>query len=339
MNRRSFLKQASTLGGAAFLAPSLLRSIDFSPSGMTQVAFVKTGDRAAGVARAIDLLGLSKFGGKDFFIKPNFNSADATPGSTSEETLAAIVKKLKTLGAGPMTIGDRSGMGNTQEVMEQKNVFTLGKELGAKVVVFDELNAGEWEHLKATESHWRQGFAIPKMVRQAGGIVQTCCLKTHRYGGHFTLSLKNSVGLAAKTVPGSDYNFMHELHSSPDQRRMIAEINTAYKPDLIVLDGIQAFVNGGPDQGKLVTSNVILAGTDRVAIDAVGVALLRHFGTTPEVSRGPIFEQEQIARAVQLGIGVSGPRQIELVTGDAESAEYAKKVRAILDGEPGKAAA
>jgi uncharacterized protein (DUF362 family) len=339
MNRRSFLKQASTLGGAAFLAPSLLRSIDFSPSGTSHVAFVKTGDRAAGVARAIDLLGLSKFGGKDFFIKPNFNSADATPGSTSEETLAAIVKKLKTLGAGPMTIGDRSGMGNTQEVMEQKNVFTLGKELGARVVVFDQLKADDWEHLKATESHWRQGFAIPKLVRQAGGIVQTCCLKTHRYGGHFTLSLKNSVGLAAKTVPGNDYNYMHELHSSADQRRMIAEINIAYKPDLIVLDGIQAFVNGGPDQGKLVTSNVILAGTDRVAIDAVGVALLRHFGTTPEVSRGPIFEQEQIARAVQLGIGVSGPRQIELVTGDPESAEYAKKVRAILDGEPGKAAA
>jgi uncharacterized protein (DUF362 family) len=300
---------------------------------------VKTADRATGVARAIDLLGFAKAGGKDFFIKPNFNSADATPGSTSEDTLAAIVKKLKTLGAGPMTIGDRSGMGNTVEVMEKKNIFVLGKELGAKVVVFDQLKADDWEHLKSADSHWQQGFAIPRIVRQAGGVVQTCCLKTHRYGGHFTLSLKNSVGLAAKTVPGLDYNFMRELHSSPDQRRMIAEINAAYKPDLIVLDGIQAFVNGGPDQGKLVTSNVILAGTDRVAIDAVGVALLRHFGTTPEVSQGAIFEQQQIARAVQLGIGISGPKQIELVTGDKESAEYAKVIRAILDGEPGKAAA
>jgi uncharacterized protein (DUF362 family) len=339
MNRRSFLKQASTLGGAAFIAPSLLRSFDFNPSQTTHVAFVKTGDRAAGVARAIDLLGLSKMGGKDFFIKPNFNSADATPGSTSEETLAAIVKKLKALGSGPMTIGDRSGMGNTQEVMEKKNVFTLGKELGVKVVVFDQLNADDWEYLKAADSHWQQGFAVPRIVRKSGGVVQTCCLKTHRYGGHFTLSLKNSVGLAAKMVPGNNYNFMRELHGSPDQRRMIAEINAAYKPDLIVLDGIQAFVNGGPDQGKLVTSNVILAGTDRIAIDAVGVALLRHFGTTPEVSRGGIFEQEQIARAVQLGIGIRGPKQIELVTGDQESAEYAKTIRAILDGEPGKAAA
>lgn len=337
MNRRDFLKNASAVSGAMLVAPGLLNSIEFSDgnSGISRVAFVKTSDRAAGVARAIDLLDIRKFGGKDLFIKPNFNSADATPGSTSEETLAAIVKKLKLLGAGPLTVGDRSGMGNTREVMEQKHAFTLGKEFGAKVIVFDELKEDDWEHLKPSDSHWQQGFAVPRIVRQAGGIVQTCCLKTHRYGGHFTLSLKNSVGLAAKMVPGSSYNFMHELHSSPDQRRMIAEINAAYRPDLIVLDGVHAFTNGGPDQGKLVNSQVILAATDRVAMDAVGVALLRHFGTTPEVSRGSIFEQEQIARAVQLGIGVSSPKQIELITGDRESAEYAKEIRAILDGAPG----
>jgi uncharacterized protein (DUF362 family) len=119
---------------------------------------------------------------------------------------------------------------------------------------------------QAQDSHWEQGFALPRVVRKAGGVVQTCCLKTHRYGGHFTLSLKNSVGFAAKLVPGNSYNFMRELHSSPNQRRMIAEINTAYKPDLILLDGVQAFTNGGPDHGKMVESNVILAGTDRVAI-------------------------------------------------------------------------
>jgi uncharacterized protein (DUF362 family) len=333
MNRREFLKDASATMGAALFAPTLLKSAiaDSAPS-VAHVAFVKATDRAAGINRAIDLLGLEKFRGKDLFIKPNFNSSDPTPGSTSDEALFAILRKLKALGAGPLTIGDRSGMGVTREVMTRKNAFQIGKELDAKVIVFDELAADDWELLKIPDGHWEQGFALPRPVRKAGGIVQTCCLKTHRYGGHFTLSLKNSVGLAAKTVPGNSYNFMRELHSSPNQRRMIAEINTAYKPDLIVLDGIQAFVNGGPDQGKMVQSNVILAGTDRIAIDAVGVALLRHFGTTPEVSQGAIFDQEQIARAVQLKIGISSPKQIELVTGDRESAEYAKQIRAILDG-------
>ena len=334
MNRREFLKSASAVGGMMW-APSLLNAIDFDNASvatekMSAVAFVKTTDRVSGVQRAIDLLGIQKFHGKDLFVKPNFNSADATPGSTSEQALLALLKKLKALGAGPLTIGDRSGMGNTREVMQKKNAFQLGKELDAKVVVFDELGPDDWELIKLPDSHWQQGFALPRPVRHAGGIVQTCCLKTHRYGGHFTLSLKNSVGLAAKTIPGNPYNFMRELHSSSDQRRMIAEINAAYHPDLIVLDGVEAFVNGGPDQGKLVNANVILAGTDRVAVDAVGVALLRHFGTTPEVSQGSIFDQEQIARAVQLKIGVTSPRQIEILTEDRDSADYAKQIKEVL---------
>jgi uncharacterized protein (DUF362 family) len=299
-----------------------------------RVAFVKTMDRASGVARAIELLGLDGFGSKDLFVKPNFNSADPAPGATHEDTLAALLRKLLAMGAGPLTIGDRSGMGDTREVMGKLNVFRLAKELDAKVVVFDELKAGDWELIRLPESHWQQGFALPRMVRNAGGVVQACCLKTHRYGGHFTLSLKNSVGLAAKIVPGHPHDFMRELHTSPHQRRMIAEINAAYHPALVVLDGVQAFVTGGPDRGKIVDAGVVLASVDRIAIDAVGVALLRHFGTTPEVSRGAIFEQEQIARAAQLGLGVSGPGQIELVTADRESADYARKVRAVLDGAP-----
>src|SRR5215470_10675917 len=133
MHRRRFVKEASTLGGAAFLAPTLLKAWDFAvaPETVARVAFVKTTDRAAGVRRAIDLLELRKFAGKDLFIKPNFNSADTAPGSTHEDTLAEVVRQLKALGAGPLTIGDRSGMGNTREVMDKKRAFVLGKEMDA----------------------------------------------------------------------------------------------------------------------------------------------------------------------------------------------------------------
>jgi uncharacterized protein (DUF362 family) len=100
-----------------------------------------------------------------------------------------------------------------------------------------------------------------------------------------------------------------------------------------VLDGVAAFVEGGPAQGKQVQANLILAGIDRVAIDAVGVAVLRHFGTTPEVSQGAIFEQEQIAGAVELGLGVGSPDQIELITDDPDSAAYARQIQEILESE------
>jgi uncharacterized protein (DUF362 family) len=67
-----------------------------------------------------------------------------------------------------------------------------------------------------------------------------------------------------------------------------------------------------------------------VAIDAVGVAILRHFGTTNDISRGRIFEQDQIARAVELGLGIGSPSQIELITGDRESETFASKIKDIL---------
>lgn len=297
---------------------------------MAKVAIVKTEDRVAGLNRALDLLGAEFARGKEVFLKPNFNSADAPPGSTHDSVLRALVERLQNAGAGKVTVGDRSGMGNTRGVMNEKGVFELGKAMDFGVVVFDELPAEAWQYFRRPGDHWQQGFALPKPVLGAGSIVQTCCLKTHRFGGHFTLSLKNSVGLAAKRVPGDGHDYMLELHSSPHQRRMIAEINAAYRPDMVVMDGVEAFVDGGPDVGKLVAPGVMLASPDRVAIDAVGVALLRRFGTNPTVSAGPIWEQEQLARAAELGLGARGPDEVELVTDDPESAAYADEIRAIL---------
>jgi uncharacterized protein (DUF362 family) len=297
---------------------------------MTQVAFVKTQNRITGVNKALDLLGIDSIKGKNLFLKPNFNSADTPPGSTHNDTLSALVRRLQAMGAERLTVGDRSGMGDTRTVMQQKDIFRMADELGFETLVFDELTDDGWELSQIADSHWQNGFAVARPILEADGVVQTCCLKTHRYGGHFTLSLKNSVGLVAKQVPGESYDYMRELHSSPYQRHLIAEINTAYQPDLIVLDGLEAFVEGGPDQGKKVDAQIILAGTDRVAIDAVGVALLRYFGTTPAVSQGTIFQLEQIIRAVELGLGVAGPEQIELVTDDPESAAYAQEIQQIL---------
>lgn len=57
---------------------------------------------------------------------------------------------------------------------------------------------------------------------------------------------------------------------------------------------------------------------------------LRHLGTTPPVSRGPIFAEEQIARAVELGLGVSTPGEIRIMTDDEEGESYARKIREIL---------
>ena len=298
-------------------------------AGMARVAFVKTNDRAGGVRRALALLGVNPARGENVRLKPNFNSADPPPGSTHPDVLRSLVQELWDWGAKSITVADRSGMGDTRRVMEQKGVLDLARELGLETIVLDDLELNDWVMQQPHDSHWEKGFPLARLFLE-GPTVQTCCLKTHRYGGHFTMSLKNSVGMVAKFDPGGGYNYMSELHGSPHQRSMIAEINAAYAPALVVMDGVEAFTTGGPDTGKRVAPEVVLAATDRVALDAVGVALLRYFGTTPEVSRGTIFQQEQIARAVELGLGVTGPDEIQLITDDEDSAAYAGEISALL---------
>lgn len=297
--------------------------------GSARVALVRTADRAEGVRRTLALLGMPPVEGKTVLLKPNFNSADPAPGSTPNDVLRAIVEALWEKSVRSITVADRSGMGDTRRVMEQKGIFALAAELNFGVVVLDALGPEDWVPVQLPGSHWSRGFLFARPLLEADALVQTCCLKTHRYGGHFTLSLKNSVGMVAKYGPDG-YNYMGELHRSPHQRKMIAEINAAYRPALVVMDGVEAFVTGGPDRGKRVAAEVVLAGTDRIALDAVGVAILRLFGTTPEVERGPIFAQEQIARAVALGLGISRPEDIQFLTDDAPSAEYATRVQEIL---------
>jgi uncharacterized protein (DUF362 family) len=140
------------------------------------------------------------------------------------------------------------------------------------------------------------------------------------FGGHFTLSLKNAVGMVNKKN-------MRELHASKHQRKMIAEINSVYKTDLIVMDGIISFIDRGPMEGTRKEANVFVAGTDKIAVDAVGVALLRILGTTPEVTNGPIFEQAQIKRAVELGVGITSPSEIEFITDSEDSKKLALKIK------------
>ncbi|MGA9531676.1 MAG: DUF362 domain-containing protein, partial [Anaerolineales bacterium] len=213
-----------------------------TPNPLGRVALVRTEDRAYGVRRALELLDVNPVRGKALFVKPNFNSADPFPGSTHPDTLLALGESLATMGADHLTIGDRSGMGNTRAVMRAKGILEMADELGWSTQVLDELGAADWVLFNPAGGHWQGGFALPQPVLGADGVVQTCCLKTHRYGGHFTISLKNSVGLAAKLIPGETHNYMTELHHSVHQRRMIAEINTAYAPDLVLLDAMEAFV-------------------------------------------------------------------------------------------------
>lgn len=287
---------------------------------MTKVAIISTEDRVYGVNKSLELLGINPVKGKDVIFKPNFNTADPPPASSSMETIKQLIIKLKEMGAKSITVAERSGPAKTSDVFEKKGLNALAEELDFKIVDLTRIPGNDYVLKRPEGSHWKDGFFFAKIYDEAECIVETCCLKTHMYGGQFTLSLKNAVGIVNKKN-------MSELHSSKYQREMIAEINSVYKPDLIVMDGIIAFVDRGPMEGTRVEANVFVVGTDKIVIDAVGVAILRILGTTPEVSKGPIFEQDQIKRGIELGLGVNSPEEIEFLTDSGESEILVKKIK------------
>jgi uncharacterized protein (DUF362 family) len=325
VSRRDFLRYAGAVGTALLLGEK--RGGRVMADTMSRVSLLKTDKREHGVQASLRALKVNPVKGKDVLLKPNFNTADPTPGSTHNDTLIALVKELWAMGAKSISLGERS-YPPTREVMEDKGIFPFMDKMGVKVIDFDGLDGEDWVLFKPKKSHWGNGFRIARPILDAECLVSTCCLKTHQFGGIFTMSLKLHVGVVPTSRHGYDY--MRQLHSSPHQRKMIAEINEPFKPSLIILDGVDAFVDGGPATGTRARGDVFLASTDRVAMDAVGVAILKLLGSNRSIMEPKVFEQEQIARAVELGLGASSPSEIEVIAADEKSEDYRNRVVGIL---------
>jgi uncharacterized protein (DUF362 family) len=321
--RQIFKRVASYAKKAPKVECKPLRRGPYIEDGRSVVALVRTDDRVEGIVEALNLIGGldSALAGRDGYIlvKPNLNSDDAFPGSVHPVTLQTVLRLLldKGVSKDEIVVGDMSGPRwlPTRRVMELNGTLNVAKEFGVRVSFFEN---EEWVTVKPKKATmWPEGFRLAKTVYNASKIVSLPCLKTHRFGGVFTLSLKNAVGI----INPADRSY---LHTSERIRSLIAETNLGYSVDLVVLDGMRCFVSGGPDKGELASPGVMIAGSDRVAIDAVGASILKSFNAIGIV-RVPIKEQEQLKRAVEVDLGQLSIENIKLKTSNlARDKEFPK---------------
>lgn len=321
--REIFKRVASYAKKAPKVECKPLRCGPYIEDGRSVVALVRTDDRVEGIVEALNLIGGldSALAGRDGYVlvKPNLNSDDAFPGSVHPVTLQTVLQLLLDEGASKneIVVGDMSGPRwlPTRRVMELNGTLNVVKEFGVRASFFED---EEWVKVKPDKAAtWPDGFRLARTVYDASRIVSLPCLKTHQYGGVFTLSLKNGVGV----INPADRSY---LHNSEKMRSLIAEINLAYSCDLVVLDGMKCFVSGGPDKGEEASPRVIIAGNDRVAIDAVGVSILKSLNATG-IANVPIKEQEQLKRAAEIDLGQLSIENIKLKTSNlARDKEFPK---------------
>jgi len=241
-------------------------------------ALVRSADREEGISGSSTCWGII-VKGKEVLLKPNFNTADAYPGSTHNDTPGHLNPCVSGHWVRERSPSESGAAPRTLRTCSRKSEFTCSAEARRYC---HQLRGPARRRLGAPVKprlcSWRNGFDVARPVMDSNGIVTTCCLKTHAYGGVFTMALKLSVGMTRKRN-------MAELHTSfLSMRKMIAEINAAYRPALVLLDGIEAFTDdGGPARGTRKRADVLLAETDRIAIDAVGLAILKDLGSNRNI--------------------------------------------------------
>jgi len=282
------------------------------------VAVVRSDDRIHGIQQAVELLGENPVAGKDVLLIPDLESKTPYPFTTHLDTLAALSHTLWGLRADSVTIGAQSSRQPTRDVLAALKLPERLEQIEARLVNFEELAFTEWKQVSTPGGQWRQGFHLAKPVLESPCVVTSCQLRTEE-----KIDLAMSLWLGTNLLPKRDVLDRSELQQSTHPGRLIAELNQGYHPSLIVVDGVEAVVEPTLPRVNR-NAGVILAGTDRVAIDAVGAAALKLLGANLGKK---IFELEQIAWALILRVGINRPSQIKLVpAADPESRRFADQL-------------
>ncbi|MFQ6074306.1 MAG: DUF362 domain-containing protein [Candidatus Bathyarchaeia archaeon] len=231
---------------------------------MSKVAIVKGTSPVETTAKALEMVEsdvdsvLSKK--KPVLIKPNYiNSKHPSTGITTDSrVIEGIVKFLRERKIEEIIIGEGSGFADTFQAFKVAGVDAVAERWGVKLV---DLNKDEFVDVNPPDPLSLKKVRVAKTALEST-IISVPKLKPHRIAG-VTLSLKNMMGALASK--GS----MHRGRLS----RNIVDLASVLRPSISVVDGIIAG-EGHETSGNPVEMNLVIAGTDPVAVDAVGAAVM-----------------------------------------------------------------
>lgn len=226
---------------------------------------------------------------KPILIKPNYlNSRHPSTGITTDSrVIEGIVKFLKAQGISDLIIGEGSGFADTFEAFKVAGVHAVAERWGLRLV---DLNRDEFVEVHPPDPLSLKKTKVAKTTLDCT-IISVPKLKLHRIAT-VTLSLKNMMGALASK--GS----MHNGSLS----RNIVDLASVLTPRISVVDGIIAG-EGHESSGNPVEMDLVIAGTDPVAVDAVGAAVM---GISPMDVKHLVLAQEK-------GLGTCSLDQITLV--------------------------
>ena len=242
--------------------------------------------------------------GQKVLLKPAVNSSHPYPATADPEVVLTLARLVQEAGGEPFIADRTMFLHSTAMVFHQLGLDEVARQAKIPLTPLDHADVVSLAHPLAT--HWPDGrVRIYRPVVEADHLINLCTPRTHRLGD-FTMAMKNNVGV----VDGAARLGMHGPFGFKER---LAEISLVVRPSFILLDGRKGFTNGGPDEGDLATLDFMAAGSDPLAIDAVGLAFLRLAGANRTLTGGPVWSLPLMKRAVEIGVGIASADQLVLV--------------------------
>jgi uncharacterized protein (DUF362 family) len=316
-------------------APDPDASFADTPKG--QVVLVRA-DAATAVKRGIELMGGLTFieAGQTVALKPNFTGPLQPPDTTGPDVLDAMIRACLDAGAGEVIVAERTfGPLNTTDVVTyplydnfSRSMLDVIEDAGGSFLPLDD---EPWvEVLPDGADDYTEPLLVPALLSEVDHVINVPAMKTHDIAV-FTMAMKNLFGWVHPDTRNTQVHGHPDNEDDPDRPlRMFAQMNLAFDPVLQVMDAMTIRTTGGPTPpGDTADTDLVILGKDRVAVDAVGLALLQVVGTEPHIEDRSVWDQVQLAEAARIGVGVSGPDEITLVgDGVEELGEIEERLRA-----------
>lgn len=234
-------------------------------------------DRADLVQKALEAYGgMGAFvqRGSRVVIKPNLGWAkDPADGvDTHPEVVAAVVNLCKEAGAKEIIIGEHPCDDWTM-VKEFSGMPDVAEATGASLIGWGE-DARSYKEVDFTEGKSTTGDLVALDVLECDVLINCPKIK-HHSATEICGAMKNQLGLILR--PQDYHQTTNTMAQDPNLHVNIADLASAVRPTLTVVDGTNCCVTEGPKGGP--TSEVrdfdtIIVSSDIVACDSLGTELL-----------------------------------------------------------------
>jgi uncharacterized protein (DUF362 family) len=272
IGRREFVKSGAKIGFFAFLGG---KSFAQRPEGITfqnekeiiDIAVAKGSDYFKSTVKAVEAVGgMAKFVPKGSKVAILPNAQRWHPGTfTKPDIVKAVIKMCKDAGAEEVNCLSWLGEKN----WEATGLGAAIKEAGGNLKLI-EREESLFKPVPVPTGKALKEALIVKELYNNDIFIDMPITKDHA-GNKFTGTLKNLMGINFPTnnrlfhKPG----WKTDVEAIEHLDQCIADLNTIVKPDLCIVDATEFIITNGPmGPGEVIKPQKVIAGVDRVGMDA-----------------------------------------------------------------------